>query len=251
MRVVIVDDEELARERLASLIAREPDLELVASCANGEEALAAIERERPDAVLLDVEMPRLSGFELLQSLNLEPLPRVIFTTAFAEYAAQAFDVRAVDYLLKPFHRRRFREAIQRLREVRTPSPRGEVLAAARAVQPRAYATRLVIRSASRLVFVRVAEIDWIEASGNYVKIHAHGHGALPLHRQSLGEVEELLDPRHFCRISRSVIVNLNRIREVETTSHGDLVAQLAGGSSVRITRGHRERFELAMTGTQG
>jgi len=240
MRVVIVDDESLARERLAGLIAREPDLQLIASCGNGEEALHTIERERPDVILLDVEMPRLSGFELLQALEIDPLPRVIFTTAFAEYAARAFDVQALDYLLKPFHRRRFREAIQRLREKGAP-----------AAIPRHCVSRLVIRTGSRLMFVRTGEIDWIEAAGNYVRIHAHAHGPLPLQRHSLAELEALLDPRHFCRVNRSAIVNLNRIREVETATHGDLVAQLSSGTSVRITRTHREQFELAMTGAHG
>ena len=244
MRVLIADDEELARERLQRLVAAEPDLELVATCTNGEEALMTIERLRPDVVLLDVEMPRLSGFEILQALEIEPLPRVIFTTAFAGYAAKAFDVRAVDYLLKPFHRRRFREAVQRLRDTEAPGSRDEVLAAGRPE----FATRVVIRAGTRLLFVRVEEIDWIEASGNYVRIYARPLGPLPLHRQSLGELEGFLDPRHFCRISRSAIVNLNRVREVATTSHGDLVALLITGESVRISRNYRERFEQVMTG---
>jgi two-component system, LytTR family, response regulator len=247
MRVVIVDDEELARERLETLVAAEEDLEVVASCANGEEALRAIERERPDVVLLDVQMPRLSGFELLQSLELEPMPRVVFTTAFAEHAARAFDVRAVDYLLKPFHRRRFREAVNRLREaVATPS-RHELLAAAR---PRQFASRLVLRTGSRLLFVRTGEIDWIESSGNYVRVYAQAQGPLPLHRQALAEVEEMLDPRHFCRVSRSVVLNLNRVREVVPATHGDLLATLTSGATVRITRNRRDAFERAMTGIQ-
>jgi two-component system LytT family response regulator len=250
MRIVIVDDEELARERLATLVAAEEDLDLVASCANGEEALRAIERERPDVVLLDVQMPRLSGFELLQSLEVEPMPRVVFTTAFAEHAAQAFDVGAVDYLLKPFHRRRFREAMNRLRDAVAAPPRGDLLAAARAARPRQFASRLVLRTGSRLLFVRTGEIDWIEASGNYVRVHAQTHGPLPLHRQPLAEVEEILDPRHFCRVSRSVVLNLNRIREVVPATHGDLVAHLTTGATVRITRNQREAFERAMTGLQ-
>jgi two-component system LytT family response regulator len=222
VRVVIVDDEPLARERIRDLVARHPDTEIAAECGDGIAAVAALDRLRPDAVLLDVQMPGLDGFDVIATA--EHLPAVVFVTAYDEHALRAFDAHAVDYLLKPIDARRFDIALARLRE-RLSLPAADVRTlAADLGRYRGWSTRLAVRGASRIELVAVADIHWIEAAGNYVvlKLAAGEH----LLRETLKSIEARLDPAAFARIHRSVIVNIDRISHLEPIAHGEYLVTM-------------------------
>jgi two-component system LytT family response regulator len=231
IRVLIADDEPLARASLAVLIGCDPELELVAESASGPETVAAISDLRPDVVFLDVEMPGCDGFEVLQQLELASLPVVIFVTAYGHYAVKAFEAEALDYLLKPFTNERFQRVVQRavqhVRDLEGNHPQ----------RP----TRLMIKNNGRLVIVQDHEIDWIEAADYYACVHTRGRELLL--RRTLSDLEAQLDPRLFCRVHRSAIVHLQRVREVAIDRNGDYEILLHNGEHVRLSRNYRDAFQ--------
>lgn len=246
LTVIAVDDEPLARERVRGLLEAESEIELLAECASGPEALAAIARRRPDLLILDVHMPEMDGFQLLAQLR-PPLPLVIFVTAFDQHAVQAFEAQACDYLLKPFKPARFRAAIARAREQLARQQPDEVsrrllaLLETRPPAPAEHLTRIAVRDRSRVRFVKAADIDWIEASGNYVVLHAGKENHVV--RETLATFEQQLSPREFVRISRSAIVNLERVQHIEPAFNNEHVVALADGTRLPMTRSLRELQE--------
>ncbi|MEM8933003.1 MAG: LytTR family DNA-binding domain-containing protein [Acidobacteriota bacterium] len=246
IRTLLIDDEPLAREKLRTFLEEEKDLDIVAECRDGKDAVETIEREKPDLVFLDVQMPEMDGFEVLETIDV-PLPAVVFTTAFDQYALKAFDVHAVDYLLKPFDRDRFREALQRVRRDLDQRQIGDVkqqlvslLADVRGDRPQ-FPDRLVIKTSGRVVFLKVDEIDWVDAAGNYVKLHVKGDGHML--RETMSGLEERLDPAKFIRIHRSTIVNIERIRELQQQFHGDYLVVLDNGQRLTLSRSYRDKIQ--------
>ncbi|MBI5383618.1 MAG: response regulator [Verrucomicrobia bacterium] len=246
VRALIVDDEAPARERVRDLLAGEPDIAIVAECANGREAIAAVGTHRPDLLFLDIQMPQVNGFDVLRALPASQLPAVIFTTAYDRHALRAFEVHALDYLLKPFKQARFKAALQRAREhlrQRGLNGAGEtdarILALLQELRPkRTYATRFVIKTASRVVIVKAGDIDWIESAANYALLHVGDK--THVHRETMRALEEQLSPAQFLRISRSAIVNLERIKELQPMVKGEYVVILHHGKQLTMTRGLRE-----------
>jgi two-component system LytT family response regulator len=247
LRVVIADDERLSRLALHAQLEQRDDLIIVAECGDGRTALAAIEREEPDIVFLDIQMPHLDGFELLGRLESDERPAVIFVTAYDEHAIRAFEVEAVDYVLKPFDEARLNAAIERAlsrRRERTMAARMEsALGSLHAGPPSdggPYARRLLVRNDGRASFVTTSEIDWIAANGNGTRLHVGEYTHLM--RASIGELERKLDPAQFMRIHRSTIVNLDRIGHIEPYGGSDYQAVLRNGTKLRVSRGSRDRL---------
>lgn len=248
VRTVIVDDERLAREKIRSMLAAHRDIVIVAECEDGLEAVAEVRRHRPDLVFLDVQMPDCDGFDVLRRLKGAPVPAVIFTTAHDQYAIQAFQVEAIDYLLKPFDRRRFNEALRRaLRRIdgaALPEARDRLLAAMAQVTAQEGEagrwTRFVVRTRDRLVLIPSADIDWIEADGRYVRLHCGA--ANHLAREPIAEVERRLDSREFARIHRGAIVNLKRVSEIFRGFNGDYLARLVTGKTLPVSRRYWARI---------
>jgi two-component system LytT family response regulator len=247
IRTLIVDDEPLAREKLLGFLEKELDIEVVGECRDGKEALLEIEEAIPDLVFLDIQMPEMDGFEVLEHLDKEKLPIVVFVTAYDQYALKAFDVHAVDYLLKPFDRERLTEALARVRvEVerkQVGDMKRQLLALIADVGTRRpeYPERLVIKTSGRVIFLKVDEIDWIDAAGNYVKLHTgeEGHSL----RETMGRLEKRLDPGKFLRIHRSTIVNIERIKELQQQFHGDYLVVLKNGQRLTLSRSYRDRIQ--------
>jgi len=254
IRALIVDDEPLARQRIRLLAREEPELELIGECANALDALEAIERNSPDLLFLDVQMPEMDGFKLLQKLPRERLPLVVFTTAYDQHAVQAFEAHALDYLLKPFQPERFSAAVARARQ---HLANREASAAARGLldlltarqSPAAgtaaqYLTRLTIKNEGRLAVIRTADIDCIESAGNYVSVNTGKEGHIL--RESLNALEKQLDPEKFLRVSRSAIVNLDRVKELQPMFKGEHVIVLQNGKRLPMTRGLLREVEQAL-----
>jgi two-component system LytT family response regulator len=246
-RVIVADDEPIGRHRLVRLLQAEPDTEVVAACADGEEAVEAIREHTPDVVLLDIQMPHLDGFEVVAALGDAQQPAVIFVTAHDQYALRAFEVHAFDYLLKPVEQDRLREAMSRAvgPGVRTPqgSATRRILTLLEELNSRERLRgrdRLVVRTPERAFFLRCETIDWIEAAGKFV--HLHVGRAIHALRESMAELEQELDPARFLRISRSVIVNIDRIQEIQPWFQGDYVLILTDGTRLTSTRGYRENM---------
>jgi two-component system LytT family response regulator len=245
IRTLIVDDEPLGRERIRTLLADDPEIEVTGECPDGRQAIAVIERYKPDLVFLDVQMPEVDGFGVLDAIAGERMPAIIFVTAYDRYAVQAFEVHALDYLLKSFDRERFQAALQRAKEEIRRSREGllnerlvGLLEDLQTKQKRL--TRLVVKSAGRIVFLRVEEIDWVEAADNYVRVHA-GHES-HLMRETLQSLESRLNPAKFLRIHRSTLVNLDRIRELRPIFHGDYLVKLNDGTELTLSRNYREKL---------
>ncbi len=244
IRTLIVDDETLARRRIRRLLAAENDVEVVGECGDARQAVDFIQQRTPDLVFLDVQMPGLDGFGLLDSLPAKNVPAVIFVTAFDQYALRAFEVRALDYLLKPFDSSRFRQAVDRARaQIRQTGgaaldSRLNHLIANLGVRPKP-SERVVIKSAGRIMFLRTDEIDWLEAADNYVRVHAGAESHLL--RETLGSLEARLDPAKFMRIHRSTMVNIDRIKELQPWFHGDYIVILHDGSRLSLSRTYRDR----------
>jgi two-component system, LytTR family, response regulator len=238
LRIVIADDEPLARERIRTLLAGEPDLAVVAECSNGVEALQQVQEQRPDVIFLDIQMPRLNGFELLEALEPDRIPIVVFTTAHDEHAIRAFEVNALDYLLKPFTEARFKMALQRAREeLERPSGQSRdarfttLLKHVHATSPGA--ARILVRTPERIVFLKPEEIDHVEAAGNYVILHASRERHIL--RETTAAMETRLAPAGFMRISRSAIVNLSRVKEVQPLGPGQYSLLLKNGTRLDMT----------------
>jgi len=251
LRVAIVDDEPLVRRGLRSLLALQPDVAIVAEARNGVEAVAAITATAPDVVFLDVQMPGMDGFEVLATLPAAARPSIIFVTAFDEYAVRAFDVRAVDYLLKPFDAARFTAALDRVRARRATAAGmddarwGALLSYLK--KPPHYPDRLLLKDDGNVVVVLVSDIDWIEAADNHVIVHA-ARGARYRVRQTIKTLEPQLDPAHFARAHRSAIVNLDRVRSLQPMAVGEYVITLSTGEKVGLSRGHRDQFRERLEG---
>jgi two-component system LytT family response regulator len=245
IRTLIVDDEELARDRIRSLLEEQADVEIIGSCEDGESALATIERERPDLVFLDVQMPGMTGFEVVEALDPSKLPAVVFVTAHDGHAIRAFEIHALDFLLKPFDQSRFERALDR---ARAQVQRGKTAVIdSRLVsfleelrEERKYSERLIVKTSGRVFFVRTEDIDWVEASGNYVKIHTKGEAHLL--RESMKNMEAKLDPKIFVRIHRSHIVNIDRIKELEPWFHGEYIVILRDGTRLTASRVFSDRL---------
>jgi two-component system LytT family response regulator len=252
VRVLIVDDEELARQRLQRLLATEKDVAIIGEAADGVQAVESILRLTPDLVFLDVQMPEVDGFAVLDRLRPRPAPAVIFVTAHDDYALRAFEVHAVDYLRKPFDAARFKEAFSRARQrlagagAEDQARKLDALLAQVETQPPRSRERLMVRTDGRLYFVRIDDIDWIEAAGNYVKLHVGRETHLM--RETMLGIEKMLDPTRFLRIHRSAIVNLDRVREMQPWFSGEYTVILRDGTQLRLSRVYRERLETWMHG---
>lgn len=247
VRVVVADDEPIGRQRLIRLLQAEPETDVVAACADGEEAVEAIREHVPDVVLLDIQMPQLDGFEVVAALGEANQPAVIFVTAHDQYALRAFDVHAFDYLLKPVDPDRLRLAIDRAISSPPQTPQvsttRRILTLLEELNARERGRgrdRLVVRTPERAFFLRADTIDWIEAAGKFV--HLHVGRAIHALRESMAELEQELDPVRFVRISRSVIVNLDRIQEIQPWFQGDYVLILTDGTRLTSTRGYRDNM---------
>ncbi|MCI0642414.1 MAG: LytTR family DNA-binding domain-containing protein [Gemmataceae bacterium] len=244
IRTLIVDDEPLARQRVRALLEVEPDIDIIGECGDGGQAAAQVRRLKPDLMFLDVQMPVLDGFGVLEELQGETLPVVVFVTAHDRFALKAFEVHALDYLLKPFDRERFAAALNHAKAQIRNGQNADMekrLLAMLAGRGEKSAQRLVVKSAGRVYFVRVADIDWIEAAGNYVRLHVGKQDHLL--RESMGGPESKLDPNRFVRIHRSVIVNIERIRELQPAFHGDYAVVLQDGTELTLSRSHREKLQ--------
>jgi len=248
-RVLIVDDEPLARTGLSELIRKDPDLECIGDCADGQAAVEAIETLQPDLVLLDVQMPEIDGFGVIRAIGPERMPPVIFVTAYEEFALEAFRVHALDYLLKPFSDAELAAALGRakrlIRDDGLQHLTERLTELVGSVRPESkYLSRLTVRVAQRVQIVRVTEIDWIEAADYCAKLHVAGTAHVV--RVSLGALERLLDPAAFVRVHRSAIINLDRIREIVSDPTGDGVVVLADGTQVRMARSRRAAVERVL-----
>ena len=247
IRAIIVDDEPLGRTVIREMLRGDAEIEVSGECANGHEAVELISRVRPELLFLDVQMPEVDGFEVLRAAmqTMNELPLVIFVTAYDQYAVRAFDVHAVDYLLKPFDRERFGKAVQRakaqLQQAHNNSVNERILALLEEQRARTrYLERLVVKAHGRVFFLKTSEVDWIEAEGNYVCLHVRKESFLL--RETLSSLEAQLDPQKFARIHRSQIVNVERIRELHPWSHGEYHVILHDGTQLTLSRSYRERL---------
>jgi len=250
-KVLIVDDEPLARDRLRNLLAEEPGIEVLAECADGQSAVETIRSRRPDLVFLDVQMPELDGFGVLAALEGGPMPAVVFATAHDRFALRAFDVHAVDYLLKPYDKERFQTALRRaldaIRRRQTGELSEKLTALLADVRPEAKAGppgRIAVKSSGRVVLVKVEDIDWIEAADNYVSLHVGNEEHL--HRETMAAMEQQLPESKFMRISRSTIVNLDRIKELQPLFHGEYAVILRNGAKLTLSRSYREKLSTLL-----
>lgn len=248
IRVLIVDDEPLARERVRTLLEKEPGIELVGECADGVSAVQAIQALAPDVVFLDVQMPELDGFGVVEKLVGGKVPAVVFVTAHDQFALKAFEVHAVDYLLKPFDRERFLKALHRATDLARRRETGELsqrlsalLADVRPPARPAQLERIAVKSSGRVVFVKVEDIDWLEAADNYVSLHVGSEEHLQ--RETLSTLEAQLPPGKFMRISRSTIVNVDRIKELQPLFHGEYAVILRNGTKLTLSRSYRDKLD--------
>ena len=250
IRTVIADDEHLARKKLRLLLGSEPGVQVVAECQDGQQAIGAVRAHKPDLLLIDVRMPDVDGFEVLEKLAADEMPVVVFTTAYDQFAVRAFEAHAMDYLLKPFERERLHQAIERARAELLKSHNRDLttrildLLATKAepkTESRQIDDRMVIRAGGKVVFLDLAEVDWIEAAANYVKLNA-GKDSYLL-REGIGSVSERLDPERFVRIHRSVIVNVGKIKELQPCDSGEYIAVLKNGKELSCSRGYRTELQ--------
>ncbi|WP_375743848.1 response regulator [Corallococcus interemptor] len=259
-RILVVDDEPLARGNVTHLLAQAPDVTAVQECEGGKDAIAAILRERPDLVFLDVQMPGCDGFDVLREVGAERMPPVIFVTAFDRYAVRAFETHALDYLLKPFSDSRFKDALDRARRQRAQGKDRELLRhlsalleqhhAPPALPEPARATgnepveRIAVKTGGKVMLIPVEELDWCEAEGNYVVLHAGTRS--PMLRETLNRVEQWLHPRRFVRIHRSLLVNVDRIRELEPDVDKGWVVVLRDGTRLRLSPQRKAAVEALL-----
>lgn len=251
IKAIIVDDEPIARRNLQALLKADPEIEVIAVCASGAEAVKTIRRTSPDLLFLDVQMPEIDGFAVLKKINVTSIPAIVFVTAHDQFALKAFEAHALDYLLKPFSDERFSVAVERAKQQirqrnaaelsrklhsllsehgEQQSPSGE-----------AYVNRFLIKESSRVFFVKAEEIDWIEAADYYVNLHVGAKAHLL--RETMSDLENKLDPSKFLRIHRSGIVNLHRVKEVQTRPGGEYVAVMKDGVQLKLSRSRRDQLE--------
>lgn len=243
---LIVDDEPLGREALRTLLKSDPEIAIIAECATGREAVAAIAKHDPHLVFLDVQMPDLDGFAVVDAIGAQQMPVTIFVTAYDKYALRAFDVHAMDYLLKPFDEVRFLKALERakahLRKGRWDHLGDKLAELMREHRGNNYAERFVIKTSGKIIFLKSAEIDWIEAEGNYLRLHVGKESYLQ--RGTMNSVQERLNPKRFVRIHRSTIVNVERVKELRPWPTGEYVVLLHSGKELTLSRGFREQLPL-------
>ncbi|HXP60577.1 MAG TPA: LytTR family DNA-binding domain-containing protein [Dongiaceae bacterium] len=245
LRTLIVDDEALARQRLRQLLEAEPEIEIIGECADGREAVAAIRAGSPDLVFLDVQMPELDGFGVLEALANQPMPLIVFVTAYDQFALRAFEVHALDYLLKPFDRERFQAALRHaMAQARDKAaglraePQAAILTQLRRqTQP---LDRLAVKTGPHIVWVPLADIDWIESADNYVELHTGPNSHLL--RETLNALEERLPPERFVRISRSAMVNPQRIKRLRRLLYGGYELTLLTGATLTLSRRYRHKL---------
>ena len=254
VRAVVVDDETLARNRLRKFLALEPDVEIVGECANGPEAIDCIRDQEPDLVFLDVQMPQFSGFDVLRALPAGCAPAIVFVTAHDRHAVEAFEIQAMDYLLKPFTRARLQEALRRARQrlQAPPQTRANPLAALSKLTENnsLFLNRVAVKDGNQTLFVKIQEVDYIEAAANYAVLHTqNGNHVL---RETLRNLESSLSPALFLRISRSIIVSLNRIKAIQSGAPGEWLVILHDGRELQMSRGMKEAQErLQYSGIRG
>ena len=261
LKVLVVDDEPLARSGIADLVARDHELEVVGQCGDGRSAVEKIRTLAPDLVLLDIQMPEMDGFEVIEEVGPDRMPAVIFITAYDQFALRAFEVHALDYLLKPFDDDRFAAALARTKRALRDNEVGQLShrllglletaghnkAPATGISPvpgQPYLTRLVVKNAGKVSFVRVDEIDWIEAADYYVRLHVARKSHLL--RETMSALEDQLDPARFFRVHRSAIVNLDRLVEIQPYFHGEHVLVLQDGSKLKLSRSRKEKLEQVL-----
>ena len=244
MRVLVVDDEPPARRKLMNFLREEGDVEVVGEAGSGTKAAALIEELEPDVVFLDVQMPGMTGFEVLQTLG-GRVPLIVFVTAYDQYAVKAFEVHALDYLLKPFDRDRLQTCLSRVRDQIGRSAVADLQARMQKLiaeaTGRAYATRLMVKHHGRVVFLQIRDVDWIKALANYVELHVGAQTYMI--RETLNSLEARLDPDSFARVHRSVIVNLDRIKELQPWSHNDYLVILKDGTEIRMSRRYHHNLK--------
>lgn len=242
MKVIIIDDELPARKKIRTFLADEPKIEIIGEASNGLEAVKLIEELRPDLIFLDIQMPGLTGFQVLQALDKAIMPSVIFTTAYDEYAVKAFEVNALDYLLKPFDEERFQKALERVNKQNTQNNQYNQLTnllLELKKQPN-YLQRLLIKTAGKIIFIKTDEIDWIEAEEKYVQIHVGKDKYL--YRETMNTLEQQLNPENFTRIHRSYIVRIDFIKELVPWSHADYLLILQDKTELNLGRNYRDKF---------
>jgi two-component system, LytTR family, response regulator len=252
IRTLIVDDEPTARDGMRHLLAADPEIVLAGECSNGREAAAAIRDTAPDLVFLDVQMPGLDGFGVLREVGVDRAPAVVFVTAFDQYALRAFDVNALDYLLKPFTDDRFRQSLERAKQLVRQGRLGDLSRKLAALlehdepapaRPR-YLDRLVVKSGGKVTLLPVGEIEWIDAEGDYVRIHVGK--TWHLLRETMKNLEDQLDSARFVRIHRSTIVNLEKVKELQPFFRGEYVVVLHNGTTLKLSRGYRDNLEARL-----
>ena len=248
--VLVVDDEPLARQGIRRLLEADADVEILGECADGSEAIEAIREKKPDIVCLDVQMPECDGFQVLEAIDSDSMPVVIFITAYDQHAVRAFEVHALDYLLKPFEDERFCEALQRAKAQIEQEQTGEtvqkiarMLSAVRGGEERH--DRIMVKSAGHITFLRVEEIDWVEAQGDYVSLHCQGKKHLI--REKISDMESQLPTGSFARIHRSSLVNVARIKEMQPLFHGDYTVVLIDGTRLTMSRSFRDKVFQQLT----
>lgn len=264
IRVLIVDDEPLARDAIRVLLEAAPDIAVIAECRDGREAVRAIREQSPDIVFLDVQMPDLDGFKVIEQVGAEQMPVTVFVTAFDQHALRAFDAHALDYILKPFDHERFYNALQRAKShvLRQKfydhshqllallgdlhgAPKSDAGAEEKEQPPETkYFERLVIRSGGRIIFLRVDEIDWIEADGDYMRPHAGSKSHLL--RETMSDLAAKLDPEKFLRIHRSSIVNVERVKDIQPFFKGEHVLTLIDGTRLKMSRSYRDKLQVLL-----
>jgi len=247
--VLIVDDQALVRAGFRMILEAEQDIEVVGEYSDGTEAVSAIRDASPDLLFLDIQMAGMTGFELADALGPDRMPAVVFVTAYDEYALRAFEIHALDYLLKPFSAERFRSALNHAREhlVNRGAAGGEARPATSGFPPGAShppRERLVIRSSGRIYFIPIADIDWCEAAGNYVRLHVGSQAHFV--RQTMSHLEAELGSPRFARIHRCTIVNINRIEELRSSFNGEYIVILKGGTRLTLSRGYREALQTRL-----
>lgn len=248
-RAAVVDDELLARQIIREMLADDTEIEIVAECVNGLEAIEAIKTCQPDLLFLDIQMPEVAGFEVLEALRSERMPKVIFVTAYDQYAVRAFDYHALDYLLKPFDRERFELAVARAKTQIQRERNGEldkrILDLLEALKTETkHVERLVIKNGGRVYFLEADEIHWIEAEGNYVRLHTSNKSHLL--REAIGSLEVQLDPKKFLRVHRSTIVRIDSIKELQPWFHGEYHIILHNGTKLTLSRNYREQLQQVL-----
>ena len=244
--VLIVDDEPLARDRIREMLKGDREVQIIGEAGNGREAIEAISAHAPDIVFLDVQMPDMDGFEVLKTLKTKRLPLIIFCTAYDQHALRAFDVHAIDYLMKPFDRKRFANALDHAKD-RLKLPAGDpdterIMTLLNELKKGAkYLERFAIKKGEKVIFVRAEDVDSIEAEGNYVRLNLASTSHLL--RDTINTIESQIDPRIFVRIHRSTIVNMNRVKELQSWGKGEYRVVLHSGACHTLSRGYREHFD--------